>query len=115
MPAKIVSTAMTTRHRTGSVLVARANAPLTPARRRPWVGRTNPLRQANAVSGGGSAGPGPPVLPGPPGPPGGANGGGGGGAAAGPAAGPGGSGGRTSVMLSMVDRPVPQKPREDTL
>src|SRR5258706_12192569 len=123
MPPNTVSTANTTRHSTGSVLVARANAPQTPAKTRPWVGRTSPLRQANAVSGGGS---------GPVGPGSGAEAGPGGvsvpglvlaavpegSAGSGPAAGPapgGGCGGRSSVMLLMVDPDAPQIPRVRTL
>src|SRR4051812_48156737 len=57
------STAITTRHSTGSVLVARASAAQTPATYRPWRGRTSLSREKDGppgvAHGGGGGGGGP--------------------------------------------------------
>ena len=45
-PPSNVSTGSSTRHRTGSVFVARPSAAQTPAKNRPWFGRTRPKRVA---------------------------------------------------------------------
>src|ERR687890_737608 len=95
-PPKKPSTASSTRHSTGSVLVARPSAPQTPATYRPWAGRTSFSRSKVGPSGAPNHGGGPGgACPGP----GGGGGGGGGGASAdvAPAGGIGAVGGSSAA------------------